>query len=275
MARPKKTGLDYFPKDTDCLSDRKVRRLLSDFGGNGYMVFDYLLCLIYQDKGYFLKCDNDLAFDVADFLQNGITEELVKDIIKKCVLIGLFDEEKFNTKNILTSMGIQKRYSLAKKTGVISEENRVINEETKVNKEETPINNIIIPQSKVKESKVNKSKVKESKEELAPELEYDYMIGNDEILSIHEIFKEKFLTLYNTVCGQYGELKIKKWTDDFANLHKQKTWKDYQDFRGHLSNYFTIRNLKDNDSTKNGFNGNKKGIGTTIPTNEGKPGGKL
>lgn len=125
------------------------------------------------------------------------------------------------------------------------------------------------------ERELNNNQKESEKEVPTPELEFDYMIGEDEILSIHEVFKEKFLTLYNTACSQYGELKIKKWTDDFGNLHKQKTWKDYQDFRQHLSNYFSIRSQKENESTKNGFNGSKKGLGTTIPTNEGKPAGRL
>jgi uncharacterized protein YdaU (DUF1376 family) len=92
--------------------------------------------------------------------------------------------------------------------------------------------------------------IKEESESVSPELQFQYMIGDDEILSIDDIFKEKFPVLFQTSCSQYGELKIKKWTEDFSNLHKQKTWKDYQDFRGHISNYFALRNQSKQETSK-------------------------
>ena len=35
MARPIKESLSYFPLDSDFFSDRKIRRLLKTFGGEG------------------------------------------------------------------------------------------------------------------------------------------------------------------------------------------------------------------------------------------------
>jgi hypothetical protein len=100
-------------------------------------------------------------------------------------------------------------------------------------------------------------KKKREREDSAPELQYQYMIGDEEILSIEEVLKEKFPIKFNTACYQYGEFKIKKWITDFGNLHKQKTWKDYEDFRAHISRYFVLMEQNHNDNKK--INPDKKG----------------
>jgi hypothetical protein len=160
MARPIKTGLDYFPKDTSSFSDRKIRKLLNEFGPKGYTIFDYLLCVIYSDQGYYVKYDDELAFDVADFLGCGINEELVKEVVKGCIRVGLFNQGLFDMFKILTSSGIQKRYKLAKRNAVIDEKIAINEEETEVIAAETIVIPAISTQSKVKKSKVKKSKEK-------------------------------------------------------------------------------------------------------------------
>lgn len=158
MARPIKTGLDYFPKDTGSFSDRKIRRLLSEFGAKGYMIFDYLLCVIYSDNGYYVLLDDHFMFDVADALQCGIKEDLVQEVINGCVRVGLFDKDRFENAHILTSPGIQNRYLSAKRGGVISDEINVLTSKTRVIDAITQINDAESTQSKVKQSKVKQSK---------------------------------------------------------------------------------------------------------------------
>lgn len=132
MARPIKEGLDYYPKDTDIYSDRKIRRILKEFGCKGTTVYDYLLCVIYRDKGYYVQYSDELCFDVADFLESGISEDLVKEVVKACLRVGLFDTTLFEQCAVLTSFGIQSRYIKIKRNAVIATEMRVIGAETEV-----------------------------------------------------------------------------------------------------------------------------------------------
>lgn len=148
MARPIKLGLDYYPKNTDVFEDRKIRKLLKEFGSKGYLVYDYLICVIYRDKGYYVEHDGEMAFDIADKLGCGINEDLVKEIVNGCIRYGLFNKRLFESSNILTSSGIQSRYVLIKKTKVIDERIRVLDEET-------PVNYSKSTQRKVKKSKEN------------------------------------------------------------------------------------------------------------------------
>ena len=111
MARPLKQGLDYFPLDTDFLSDRKVRKIINACGPNSVTILICLLCNIYKDKGYYIPWDNDLPFVVADSV--GTTEGAVIEVVKKAIQVDFFNEELFNKHNILTSNGIQRRFKSA------------------------------------------------------------------------------------------------------------------------------------------------------------------
>ena len=108
MARPPKSGLEYFPLDTDFFSDRKIRRARRVFGDKSVMVFQYLLCEIYREKGYYVVFEDSLLIDVAN--EFGYTENLVKDIILFCANAELFDIRLLEQYGILTSEGIQRRY---------------------------------------------------------------------------------------------------------------------------------------------------------------------
>ncbi|MCF0070253.1 DUF4373 domain-containing protein [Dyadobacter sp. CY261] len=158
MARPHKPGLEYFPKDSNMLGDRKIRRLMSVWGLKGLVVYEYLLCLIYGDQGYFIRYDSNLAFDVADYLKNDISETDVKSIVVTCLDIDLFDQDRFKSLNVLTSSGIQNRYLKAKRGGVIAKEYEVVATETRVIAAITTLNSAISTQSKVKEIKEQDSK---------------------------------------------------------------------------------------------------------------------
>jgi hypothetical protein len=134
MARPKKEKLDYYPKDTDQLSNRKIRRLLSDYGANGYLIYEYILQLIYGGKGYFLMADENLAFDISDYLPSEINESMVNSTIKSCLEYGLFDKEKYENFQVLTNETIQKNYYLAYRG------NKNLLQKIIINVAETPVN---------------------------------------------------------------------------------------------------------------------------------------
>lgn len=157
MARPRKTGLDYFSVDTDRFQDIRIKRLKKAFGCNGFSVYEYLLNEIYRVKGCFIVWDESTAFDVAEYW--GLKETTVKEIVRYCGVVGLFNKELLSD-GIITSKSIQSRYlymceKSKRKELIIPEEIRLIPEETELTPEQTQLNQPIIPQIKVKENKGN------------------------------------------------------------------------------------------------------------------------
>jgi hypothetical protein len=192
MARPKKMGLEYFSADVNIFQDRKIKRLLRKFEGSGFTVYFYLLTCIYSDKGYFYKWDSDSAFDVSDDLN--LEEKEVQSIVKYCLELGLFNEDKFHSFSILTSKAIQERWhkivtdAKRKDTEIndafdlMQEETGLIQEETIVNSEETLKNKEESTQSKVKESKGKNSIAQESSLG-APAQEFsDFKVGEIKLI---------------------------------------------------------------------------------------------
>ena len=217
MARPKQTGLSYFPKDVSFYTDRKVRRLMHEFGAKGILVYDYILCVIYQDKGYYVNYDEHFAFDVADILGCGINEDLVKEVINGCIRVNLFDKDLYERCHILTSAGIQRRYSTIKRNAEINKDFMVFTDETVVIAAKTPIiatkTPIItaeIPQSKVKKSKVNnKEKEKETaKRFLPPSIE---QVKKFVLEKNYSVDAESFIAFYQSINWFVGKNKMKDW----------------------------------------------------------------
>ena len=196
MARPSKTGLQYFPQDTDIHSDRKIRRLITEFGATGYLVYDYIKCLCYKENGYWLNYDDGFCFDVADVLKAGITENSVLEILKGCFRMSLFNAEVFRASRIITAAGIQTRYLKVKKSAIILSELNVIDNETPHSEAITPENDDLSTQSKVKESKV-----KEKKMALKAELEpFRSTYGDDMLLA--------FLNYWGEINQATGKLRF-------------------------------------------------------------------
>lgn len=139
MARPKKSGLGYFPFETDFFRDRKIKRLRRTFGDIGVSVYLFLLTEIYRDRGYYIPYEDELVVDVANEL--GVDEALVKDVIEKCISYGLFDSAQYKTNRILTSKGVQERYFTAiKRDRKVSAIEKYILRETGVFPGETQVN---------------------------------------------------------------------------------------------------------------------------------------
>ena len=112
MARPQKTGLDYFPLDVGFYRDIKVRKLMrSNGGGKALAVYTVLLCNIYENGYYMVWDDEDVPFMLSEIL--GFEEGTIHEVIKFCLSIGLLDKEMFTSHHILTSRSIQSRYLAA------------------------------------------------------------------------------------------------------------------------------------------------------------------
>ncbi|GAB0156196.1 hypothetical protein CHRYSEOSP005_14600 [Chryseobacterium sp. Alg-005] len=162
MARPLKTGLDYFPLDTDIASDDKIELVEAEFGLKGFAVVIKLFCKIYADKGYYYNWTEVEKLLFAKKM--GESVGLVDEIVKRSVKWGLFNEPVFNQFQILTSSAIQSRFLEA----VIRRENIEMFKElmlidindykNKVNVNINSINDNNSTQSKGKEIKGKKKK---------------------------------------------------------------------------------------------------------------------
>ena len=108
MARPRKTGLEYFPLDVDFYNDLKVRKLMRNYGG-GKAAFVYIamLCKIYE-SGYYMVWDEDMSFSLSEI--TGMKEGVIRECVNYCVNVGLFDKDIYDSYRVLTSSGIQARY---------------------------------------------------------------------------------------------------------------------------------------------------------------------
>lgn len=184
MARPRKTGLDYFPKDVDTWDNFRIMDLVNEYGPLGYCVYDIVRDEIYKN-GYYLEVPLD---KVAALVVRKIGNRWVKDknlvlqVIQYCADIGLLHNALL-TQSVITSVGIQRRYSEVtvrnkvdtSKYWLLEKNNYqealesaskkpVSVTKTRVSAAKTPINATEIPQKerKVNEIKVNKSKAKQS-----------------------------------------------------------------------------------------------------------------
>lgn len=112
MGRLPKQGLSYFPKDVDYYDDFKVMDLLNEFGPLGQTIYDIILSSVYRE-GYYLEIPLDkLAAKIIRIIGNRWVKnkDLVLQVIQYCADIGLFEKDLLS-QNVITSVGIQKRYS--------------------------------------------------------------------------------------------------------------------------------------------------------------------
>lgn len=182
MARPQKTGLEYFPLDVDILSDVKVMKLIRRYGnGTAFSIFIALLCRIYKE-GYYIKYEEDDTVFHLSVVLNESDEGMISKVIQACLEIGLFDRDMFDQHHVLTSAAIQRRYIAIQQTSrrvakitqykcdsvdVSSEETEETAEEIKkVRKKQAkkPQNAEVSPENSaetpIKENKENKTKEK-------------------------------------------------------------------------------------------------------------------
>lgn len=157
MARPKKTGLDYFPFDVDFFSHEKMVCIAGEFGLKGYLVAVALLCAVYRN-GYFIMWNDATRFRLLRDLP-GISDQLLRQIVDRLVYWKLFDEQLFLSAAVLTSRSIQQIYfDAVKRRSLSAAELPYLLVSVNINGvsvNNNPVSVNIYPQSKVKENKIN------------------------------------------------------------------------------------------------------------------------
>lgn len=107
MARPIKSGLDYFTLDTDIDNDPKIEFLEAKHGLQGFAIFIRLLARIYR-AGYYLQWGEREALVLSKRINVNINS--INEVVNDCLNEGLFDPIQYTNHRILTSTGIQKRF---------------------------------------------------------------------------------------------------------------------------------------------------------------------
>jgi|GEM_PF-4766975 len=215
----------FFQKDTDSFQDRKIRRLIRKFGGDGYLAYDFILCTIYRDKGYYVLYDADFCFDVAD--QIYMEEEKVREIIDYCCEVGLFSQRLFVDEKIITGKGIQSRWlemnTVSKRKDKIIHlkylADEVNSEETAVNSEETTIN--------TEETKKNSGKTTHSIIEYNKE-ENIYNHWNSKGIIVHKEMTKEIRLVISKALKKYSHDSIFKAIDRYSEVFNSKFFFDYK-----------------------------------------------
>ena len=124
MARPQKDGIDYFPLDTDFFrADKRIRSLLMKYGTNGISFLLYLYCDIYAN-GYYVIVDDDYIQSAVRDL--GMSENAIRQVLRYLLERSLFEYTLFQSVNVLTSPGVQRRFMNAVKERVRKRRSPVI-----------------------------------------------------------------------------------------------------------------------------------------------------
>jgi len=96
--------------------DTKIDKLLEAQGWVGFGIYFYLCQMAYKFDEYFYRWTYDDSATTARRMGGGVKSETVKQTVRLCLQIGLFDKRLFDRDGILTSRGIQRRFCAAAKT---------------------------------------------------------------------------------------------------------------------------------------------------------------
>jgi hypothetical protein len=108
MARPHKTGLDYFPHDTDAVNDEKIESLRSIHGNDGYAFYFILLERIYRTNNQELDVSDAETVQILS-RKIAITTEEFQKILLTALKYNCFDKKDYEKRCVLTSNGIKSR----------------------------------------------------------------------------------------------------------------------------------------------------------------------
>lgn len=114
MARPQKKGLDYFPFDVGFFDDWKIKELRGKFGWDAVIIYQYILCHVYKDNGYYLQFAD--GFDYVMAADLNMSSEKIGQVINFLCERSLLNGTLYASDKVLTSRGIQLRFQEAVKS---------------------------------------------------------------------------------------------------------------------------------------------------------------
>jgi hypothetical protein len=151
MARPHKTGLDYFP--VDVTMENNLELFEAEHGLIGFALIIKLWQEIYKN-GYYLTYDDDTILLLSK--KFGVTGQELRKVINTAARRNLFSKQMLKEQSVLTSTGIQRRY--LRITGLSRRVNaNILPSLLLLTPEETELTRGESTQRKEKESKEKKS----------------------------------------------------------------------------------------------------------------------
>lgn len=266
---PNKPGLTYYPKMLDFYEDDKIFDLLDEYGPLGVTIYDCILCIVYKN-GYYAEIPLDkLSKMIVKMIGNKWVKnkQVVVQVVHFCSEIGLLDDDLM-TKNIITSVGIQRRYyEIAvkrMKRQLYSDKYWLLNKEEK----EEPLLNLPINQDTSEIRGINSEEIQITSEESPieikenkkvyidifenPELEQAFQLyvmsrrQNQEILSEQQIalLREELLSLSDSIEEQLAIVKkatMSGWKSFYPLSRKKNTEKKQKGVQKNRFNNFTGR----------------------------------
>ena len=275
MARPIKSGLDYFPFPVDFFDNEIMSGISGMFGIKGDIVVVKLLCTVYR-KGYFAVWSDLLQSKIANDAR--VSKELVNQIVDRLVAWGFFDEDLYNSAKVLTSVDIQQTYLEATKRRknrgkmpyLLNKDNN--NSSNEVNVDNNPIsekvNVDINTQSKVNKSNKDSHDSKPTKRVYEPD-DINLKLANYLLAKI----RERNSSIYPT--DSKNPPDTQKWANDIRLMHERDA-RSYDDVKRIIewcqqdsfwqNNILSASKLRkqfgkliDKADTPNNFSGNKGG----------------
>jgi hypothetical protein len=153
MARPRKEGMEYFPHDTDAVSDEKIEALRALYGNDGYAFYFILLERIYRTSSFELDVSDAETRQILA-RKVGVTLQKFEEMLSTALKHGCFDRREYEDRQVLTSNGIKRRAEpVVRKRH--NQREKYTSEATRVSAAETMPET---PQSIVKNSKAEKKK---------------------------------------------------------------------------------------------------------------------
>lgn len=205
-----KTGIDYFP--LDCYTDKNIEIIEARFGLKGFAIMIKLYQMIYAEKGYYCKWNEETALLFSKRNCNlKAGENIALEIANAAIKRGIFSEEKYKQYGILTSKEIQKTYFeiVKRRTKVEIQKEYLL-----VSKEEIP-QNVYINGKNVCRNVKNVNRKVQSKEKERKESKNIFSCekecGND-------VEKE-------TLSKKYFALFWESYPKKIAKKEAQKAWK--------------------------------------------------
>lgn len=228
-----KSGLTYYHVDTDRYQDKRIKKLKKSLGCVGLAVYDYILCESFRVNGWGMEWDDDVAFDIADYLN--IKESVVTEVVKYCAHVGLLNARLLGC-GIITSEEIQARYveickrskrvsyNIPDKYRLYTEEMPKTTEDLAKTTEEMPIYTEDLTQNKIKENKIKENKregdahAHASTEVLEDNLFVKFLSWCETFAPLSLQFKEPLTeSQFTNLHARYGAKKLKDCALDLHN----------------------------------------------------------
>lgn len=276
MARPIKRGLNYFPFDIDFFQDEKVVCVAGEFGLKAEITIVKLLCAVYRN-GYFLEWSDKEKMTLLHSLPS-VSVGLLDQIIDSLLRWGFFCRSLFESANVLTSEGIQRRYFEAAKFRKIDTENLpyllienpaiypkkgVSQGKTPVSQGKTPVSQCDNSQNKIKDNikLSNTTLTTRKREEILLET-FDGFI-QEVLYGQHEIWATQVKKKFHIEDMPAAIAKYRDYAIEMSLIEEIQDLKGFKKFFVWRAGEFLKE--KSNEIDKNNTGNGRKGIAAKLP----------